>query len=52
MLQFSAQPPSGVELHAWLTRRDADLAARVLFMTGGSFTPRTSQYLARPGIVT
>ncbi len=42
---------SGMELHAWLAARDADrdLAARVVFITGGAFTPGASDYLARVG---
>jgi CheY-like chemotaxis protein len=40
---------SGMELHAWLAERDADLAAQLVFMTGGAFTPGASEYLARLG---
>jgi DNA-binding NtrC family response regulator len=43
---------SGVDLHEWLRGHAPALAARFLFMTGGSFTARTSQYLARSGIST
>lgn len=38
---------SGMELHAWLTARDPWLAQQVIFVTGGAFTPRASEYLAR-----
>jgi PAS domain S-box-containing protein len=38
---------SGMELHAWLAERDARLAARMVFMTGGAFTPKASEFLAR-----
>ena len=40
---------SGMELHAWLGERAADLAAQLVFMTGGAFTPGASEYLARVG---
>ena len=38
---------SGMELHAWLAERDADLAEQVVFITGGAFTPGASSYLAK-----
>jgi PAS domain S-box-containing protein len=38
---------SGMELHAWLAGVDPELAARVVFITGGVFTPGASEYLAR-----
>ncbi len=38
---------TGMDLHAWLTGRDPLLASRVVFMTGGAFTPRALEYLAR-----
>jgi CheY-like chemotaxis protein len=38
---------SGMELHAWLQQKDPALAARIVFMTGGAFTPRAAAYLAR-----
>jgi len=37
---------TGMDLHAWLATRDPALAARLVFMTGGAFTPRASGYLA------
>ena len=37
---------SGMELHAWLSGHDPELAARVVFMTGGVFTPGAAEYLA------
>jgi PAS domain S-box-containing protein len=40
---------SGMELHAWLAERDADLARQVVFITGGAFTPGASSYLAGVG---
>ena len=40
---------SGMELHAWLAERDADLAEQVVFITGGAFTPDASSYLAKVG---
>jgi len=38
---------SGVELHEWLSMTHPDLAKQVVFITGGAFTPRASQYLAK-----
>jgi len=40
---------SGMALHAWLTERDPWLARQVVFVTGGAFTPRASEYLASVG---
>ncbi|MDD5307005.1 MAG: response regulator [Deltaproteobacteria bacterium] len=37
---------TGMDLHAWLAKYDPALAARIVFMTGGAFTPRASAYLA------
>jgi CheY-like chemotaxis protein len=36
---------SGMDLHAWLAQRDGRLASQVVFVTGGAFTPRASEYL-------
>jgi PAS domain S-box-containing protein len=36
---------SGMELHAWIAARDPALAGRVVFLTGGAFTPKASAYL-------
>ena len=36
----------GVDLHRWLLTVDAALASRVLFLTGGTFTPSVRSYLA------
>ncbi len=36
---------SGIELHGELVRRSPDLARRVVFMTGGAFTPRARAFL-------
>jgi two-component system, NtrC family, sensor kinase len=38
---------SGMDLHAWLVGYDPVLAGRVVFVTGGAFTPRAAEYLAR-----
>ncbi len=38
---------SGLALHAWLAARDPALAKRVVFISGGGFTPETSDYVAR-----
>jgi CheY-like chemotaxis protein len=40
---------SGMELHAWLAGRDAGLAEKFIFMTGGVFTPGAAEYVARVG---
>ena len=40
---------SGMDLHAWLAQRDPALARQVVFITGGAFTPRAMEYLARAG---
>ncbi|MBI2377882.1 MAG: PAS domain S-box protein [Deltaproteobacteria bacterium] len=40
---------SGMELHSWLTARSPPLAARVVFITGGAFTPGAAAYLAKVG---
>jgi PAS domain S-box-containing protein len=37
---------SGMDLHAWLTTLDPTLARHVVFMTGGAFLPRATEYLA------
>jgi signal transduction histidine kinase/CheY-like chemotaxis protein len=42
---------TGVELHAELERLDPALAGRMVFLTGGAFTPTTHAFLSRPGIV-
>jgi PAS domain S-box-containing protein len=38
---------TGMELHAWLVEQRPVLARRVIFMSGGAFTPSASSYLAR-----
>jgi len=40
---------TGVEFHAWLVDHDPDLARRVIFITGGVFTPGTAEYLSLIG---
>ena len=40
---------SGVELHGWLVEKDPALAKRVVFVTGGAFTPKTREYLSKVG---
>jgi PAS domain S-box-containing protein len=40
---------SGMELHQWLAQRNPVLAQRVVFITGGAFTPRATEYLASAG---
>jgi CheY-like chemotaxis protein len=37
---------TGMDLHAWLVKVNADLTGRMVFITGGAFTPMASQYLA------
>lgn len=36
---------SGMDLHDWLRARDPELAARMVFMTGGAFTQRARAFL-------
>lgn len=36
---------SGIELHSELVRRSPEMARRVVFMTGGAFTPRARAFL-------
>ena len=38
---------SGMELARWLDEEDPDLAARMVFMTGGAFTEPAREFLAR-----
>ncbi|MFK7988079.1 MAG: ATP-binding protein [Sandaracinaceae bacterium] len=40
---------TGVDVHAWVTEHRPDMAARMLFMTGGTFTPRARAFLAAEG---
>ena len=37
---------SGVDVHACLSRDHPALAGRLVFMTGGAFTPKAKQFLA------
>ncbi|MCW5804727.1 MAG: response regulator [Deltaproteobacteria bacterium] len=36
---------TGVELHAWLRTHRPELATRMVFMTGGTFTPETERFV-------
>jgi CheY-like chemotaxis protein len=36
---------SGMDLHGWLVEHDAGLAGRMVFMTGGAYTPQARQFL-------
>lgn len=38
---------TGMELHAWLAEHDPALADRVVFISGGAFTPLASEYVER-----
>ncbi len=38
---------SGVELHQWLVLTYPELAPRVVFITGGVFTPAAREHLAK-----
>ncbi len=42
---------SGVDLHEWLSKLYPALADRVVFITGGAFTPRAREFLARVGYI-
>jgi CheY-like chemotaxis protein len=37
---------TGMDLHQWLAARQPALAERVVFVTGGAFTPKATAYLA------
>lgn len=37
---------TGVDVHAWVSEHEPDLAGRMIFMTGGTFTPRARAFLA------
>ncbi|MFH1807619.1 MAG: ATP-binding protein [Pseudomonadota bacterium] len=43
-------PLSGMELHGWLARRDPEQARRVVFITGGAFTPGALDYLQQANL--
>jgi hypothetical protein len=36
-----------MDLYDWLTREDPDLAEKMIFVTGGAFTPRAKAFLGR-----
>lgn len=36
---------SGIDLHAWLKEHHPQLAARMVFMTGGAYTPQSREFL-------
>jgi PAS domain S-box-containing protein len=38
---------SGMDLHAWLGEAYPDLARRLVFVTGGAYTPRAREYLSK-----
>jgi PAS domain S-box-containing protein len=37
---------SGMDVHTWLVEREPELAARLVFVTGGAFTPKAREYMA------
>jgi len=39
----------GIDFHRWLVEQDPGLARRTVFVSGGIFTPRSSEYLATVG---
>jgi FixJ family two-component response regulator len=41
---------TGMELFGEVERLDPVLASRMVFLTGGAFTPATREFLARPGV--
>ncbi len=43
------QGMSGMDLHKWLVNRNRALARQMVFVTGGAFTPKASEYLSRVG---
>jgi PAS domain S-box-containing protein len=40
---------SGMDLHKWLVEHNPNLAKRVVFVTGGAFTPAAREYLTKVG---
>ena len=38
---------SGMDLYDWLLEFNPDLGSRLVFMTGGAFTPKATEYLER-----
>ena len=40
---------SGMDLHAWIAAEHPELGPRIVFITGGAFTPGASEFLARTG---
>jgi len=38
---------SGMDVHRWLVEHHPVLARRLVFMTGGAFTPNTREYLEK-----
>lgn len=38
---------TGIDVHAWLAARSPDLARKVVFFTGGTFTTRANEYLSK-----
>jgi CheY-like chemotaxis protein/anti-sigma regulatory factor (Ser/Thr protein kinase) len=41
---------SGMDLHEWLSQVDPALTARMVFITGGAFTPPARAFLERPDV--
>jgi FixJ family two-component response regulator len=40
---------TGMDLHKWLSAHHPVLARRVVFISGGAFTPKASEYLTQVG---
>ena len=40
---------SGMEVHRWLLDKHPQLAPKLVFMTGGAFTPNAGKYLEQSG---
>ena len=41
---------TGMDLHDWLQEQHRELCPRILFVTGGVFTPRAERFLSKEGI--
>lgn len=41
---------SGIDLHQWLIKDHPNLASRLIFATGGAFTPKARDYLAKVNV--
>src|SRR5690606_21614561 len=43
---------TGMDLRDWLLSENTELGARIVFMTGGAFTPKAAEYLDSEDVLT